>query len=373
MFDLVSPKDVPLLNLISGGTPEDPALNSLSEPCTAQRFEWLEVADPAWSTTLSASIAAVDTAVMTVVAPGILVEGHIVQFATGEYAVVGVTTGANTVPLAIRGFAGSTAAIQSDAGVVTIVGRTHREGAVSPQDKVLYPTLPHNFCQEFAAGIIISEIEQAIDRYGVDNAIEFETKNQMRQLLIGWNRQLYHDLRVLNASGVPGSMGGLRTYVPAANVTNASAGALTTKMVGDLMQVIFESAGRSNMPDTIVCGPWVKRKISTLFSSIVGTIGTGPLTTERMENSRSAGVVLDVINTDFGAIDVVVDQWCPAGELYLLKKDCLGIGPLKDKVLTREPMAKTGTSDQFMISGTYTFQMRQARSHGRIHGISTTT
>jgi hypothetical protein len=366
-FDLVSPTDFPFLKLIGGGADDKPSLNTLSTPCTATKYEWLELADPALSTTLTADITATAATGVTLATADVpnIVEGMILLIGS-EQLLVGATNGANPVPVT-RGFAGTTAATAaSSSATVTVIGRVHKEGADAPADRTLFPTMPYNYVQEIAATIHASEIEQAISRYGIDDAVEFETRNKSRDLFHLMERGCFYQTRVAPGSGAYPVYGGLRDFIPAANQADKSAGAIATTDVLNLMQTIYGAVGTSGMPTVAVCNAWVRRKLTTIFA-------TTNITSFRPQESKYGGLKVDTVVTDFGELDILLVANCPASDLYLLKPDKLGIGPLAGMDLKREMMAKTGSADKWMIYGAYTFEVRAAKCHGWIKNISTSS
>jgi hypothetical protein len=362
-FDLLSPEDCPVLKLISGGDETNPSLSSLSEPCTAMKYEWMEDADPAMATTLAASASGAATSIAVATGFGKnLVEGHILLIGT-EQLLVGVTDATDTIPVT-RGFAGTTTATAASSAPVTIIGRVHKEGASAPADRSLYPTMPYNYVQEWTASIELTELEQAIKRYGIDNAVEYDTGRKMRDLMRLIERQvLRQDQRQVGSSTVPALAGGLKAFIPAANQVNLGA-ALVAKDVLDLMQTIYGTVGKSKLPDTIICGPWVRRKLTTTFA-------TTSVTTFREQKDLRGGLKVDTIQTDFGQdLSIVLSDLIDPQDLFLVKREKLGFGPLQGKEFTRTMLAKTKTSDSWMVNGAYTFQVRASSCHGWIKNIT---
>jgi hypothetical protein len=327
------------------------------------KYEWLEDEDPRYTTTLGAAITATDATSITIATGfvGNVVEGHILLIGT-EQLLVGVTNGANPVPVT-RGYAGTTAATASNGATVRIIGRVHKEGAVAPQDAIQYPTLPYNFVQEFAASVTMTELEMVNKRLGIDDALEYETNRKARQLFVALEQQCFWGSRVQGSASVPSAFGGLETFIPGGNFVDAASGALTATMVMDAMQKCYDQAGPSAVPDTIVCGPYVRRKLSTIYA-------TYNVTTQRMQSDRRGGVKVDTITTDFGDLDIMISPWLDPQKLYILKRDRLHIGPYGGKTFKRQMMAKVGTAETWMISGAYTFAVRSSKFHAGVKNIS---
>lgn len=361
-FDLLSPKDVPFLKRISGGDVENPSLNSLSEPCTATKFEWMEDTDVALTTTLGAAVADGVTTSWTIAAgmSDLIQIGHILLCESEQVYVTNVSGQTLTVT---RGWATTTAVAHANSTPVEIIGIAHREGDDAPNAVYTFPTLPFNYVQEFVDTIHLSEIEQSIKRYGVDNAVEYETAKKMRRLAILMEKQCFRGSRVAPASGTAGAFGGLKTYI---TQTHAVGGALTAADILKGLQACYDNVGAHAMPDTIVCNSWARRKLTTIFA-------TTNVTTFRQQEERRGGIKVDRIVTDFGELDIVMTQWCLPSEVYLLSMDRIGIGPLQGRDFRREMLAKTGTADKWMVAGAYTLQVRASNAHYYMTGVSTST
>lgn len=362
--DLLTPEEIPFLKRISGGTDTQPTLSSLSETPTEVKFEWLEDSDPPLQTTLASAMSDTSTLALVVDAATALwmVEGNILLIDT-EQVIVGLVTGSTTIVLSKRGHGGSTAATHASGATVTLIGRVHLEGADSPMDSSTYPVMPYNYCQEMTAGIKLSEIEQAVRRFGIDDALDRVTGQKMRRLMRLAERQCFYGLRNLGTAAEYGTYGGVQTYIPAANTVDLSSAGLEVDDLEGVMQTIFKTVGLSKMPDTIVVGPEVRRRLSKIYSQNV--------TVYRDQVVRRGGVKVDVVDTSFGPLDILMTDLSNSTDLYLLNMDKLGFGPLEGKGFKREMLAKTGTTDKWMISGVYVFQMRASACHGWIKNINT--
>ena len=370
VFDVMSPKEVPFLKLISGGTDEKPSLNSLSIECTASKYEWLDFEDPPLSTTLGANIDNTQTNISVASGTGKnIVEGHILLIGNEQLLVGAWTSDGDTNIPVTRGFAGTTAAAASSGATVTIIGRVHKEGGESPNDRVVYPTNPYNWVQEWTASLALSEMEQAIARYGIDDAIEHETATKTRDLFRIIERHLlWQDKRVQGSGTTPAVCAGLKFFIPSGNTLDVSNNALTTTHVQNLLQTIYTNVGMANMPDTLICGPWVRRKLTSIFAANNQTVYR-----EANNDKVRGGVSVDVVVTDFGPLNIVLSDLINPSDMFVVKTDYLGFGPLRGKEFRREMLAKTGTTDKWMITGNYTFEVRCAKCHGWWRNISTTS
>ena len=203
VIDLVSPKDVPFLRWVSGGTDDRPALNNLSKPCTAMKYEWLEDQDTALSLTMTSTgqlnttgnLTAATTTTAIVAGTPVLTAGQAARLRVGDLVridgtgeIVWVTSVNETYDTfaATRQIGGASApsvAITASAtAALTIVGRAHAEGTDASADTIIVPTAPYNYVQEITGSITVTELEREVDRYGIEDKIERQTKIRTREL-----------------------------------------------------------------------------------------------------------------------------------------------------------------------------------------------
>jgi hypothetical protein len=363
-FDLLSWEEVPFLKLISGGDEKRPSLNSLSAPCRSMKYEWMEDQDFSLKTTLSAAIASTGaTSCSVATADGARINPEMILKIDDEYVWVTANDGAGALTIT-RGFAGTTAATHADASVVTVVGRAHKEGADAPKPVYSFPDMPYNLCQQFVDTILFSDLEQAIDRYGIDNAVEYETEKRTRELYRLMERTCFYGLRTAGSGSTPSLMGGLKQFIPGANKYSKSSNALTIDYINEAMRGVVDVVGRSQQPNTFVCNTKIREKLTKLYAFQTG------VTNNRTLQERNGGTRVDTIINDWGEMDILVTPWVSQDELYLVRKEKLGFGPLADRVLQRKMIPTQGTSDKWMIFGTYTFEVRASASHALIYGTN---
>jgi len=371
VFDLVSPRELPFLKLISGGDDNSPALNSLSEPCTGTKYEWIEDQDAPLSTTVGAStVGSTNTttfAVTSTTASKYFRVGDVIQIEDEHMWVSAINT-TTAVLTVTRAWGGTTGATHAADTAVTIIGRAHPEGATSPDDLSQLATMPYNYTQEFVASFKLSDIEQSVKRYGQANAIELETDRKTRELLRRMERQSLYGLRQQGSAtnATPAAFGGLPQYVTTANKKTGITD-LTKIKINQYLEAIFADVGMAGMPDTLLVSGTGRRYISTLYSSTANAY-----ITYRDQADPIGGTVVEMVRTDLADLRVVTINDLPSGTMFVVKKDRIGIGPLKGQEMKRVKLAKTGTSEQFMIYGSYTMQVRNSLSHGMWSGITGT-
>jgi len=266
-----------------------------------------------------------------------------------------------------RGYAGSTTATHSTALTVYLGGIAITENADSPYVGTSIYSFPYNWCQGFDLALQSSLINENTEYYGraptLDKLLADKLKQAMAQLEAAAFRGLRGVAGDMSATE-PSSMGGLIQYINStdSNVTDVSA-AITEKNVNDLLQTIFNKVGQENMAKTIVCGPWVKRKISAFFEPH----------TRMDQGERTGGTVVEVMDTDFGKIDVLMCMRCPPERAFLINPDFIEIGHYKGLQFAERPLAVAGPYLRKHLYGVYSIIVKNEEAMGCLDNITLTS
>jgi hypothetical protein len=179
---------------------------------------------------------------------------------------------------------------------------------------------------------------------------------------------LYYYIRdvTTNTFKLAATLGGAVVDVTAdGSGTIAKTAALTETMVLDLMQAVYQSRGiRQDWEPTIIVGATQKRKLSTIFIT----------NKNYQERSRTiAGVNVQEIETDFGRINIMLERVAPAGLLTFAQlRACrprFMLIPSKGFLFV-EPLAKTGSAENFQLYGEVGLEYGDESLHGKLTGLA---
>jgi len=152
------------------------------------------------------------------------------------------------------------------------------------------------------------------------------------------------------------------------NVIDLSAAALTEGDVNDLFQMAYDGGGmQEGETRTLIVGSAMKRQLTKIFLKDSGAPGQ-PL-------SRSvAGVNLELIQTDFGSANIMLDRYMPAGvvvaaSLEELAPRFLSV-PGKGHFFW-EPLAKVGAAENSQLYGEIGLEYGNQRKHAKIVNATT--
>lgn len=163
----------------------------------------------------------------------------------------------------------------------------------------------------------------------------------------------------------PRKTGGLLEAIKTNVVTNAAPAAITSTMVLDLMQKVWESGGiQEGETRTLIVNATLKRSLTKLFITDA----------KYQEQTRNVGGVhLQVIETDFGKCNIMLDRWMPADTLVVCSLEQLSPAflevPGKGHFFA-EPLARTGSADKYQVYGELGLKWGNEITHGKITNLT---
>lgn len=363
LIEIISPRDVPLLKVVAGlneaaGKPN--RVNTLPFPCTLTKYEWIEDNLGATSDTLGEAIGTTNTTTCSATDGSKFRAGHVVQIDSELIWVSSVSSNTLTV---VRAFGGTTGATHLISATMDIVGVAMLEGADAVSARETATASPYNYTQIFQDTIQVTGTEAAIKQYGsANNAYQYQLGKKFAEQAILLERAIFNGKRAVGTATAARAMGGLGTFITG-NVTALASAALTEKDINDTLALIFADVGLSMLPQDIFVNQWLKRKISSFYAPYA-----------KMDSKeRAGGVVVDVVRTEFGDMNVHLNLWNPASQVTFLNLDNFAIGPLQGRGFFEEKLAKSGDYIKGQIVGEYTCMVKNDNSHGLLTGVSTSS
>lgn len=329
------------------------------------KVEWFEDTMSPRATTLASNYTAGGSTISVASGTGSYFKtGDILKIDNELMYVVSVATDTITVTTA---FGGTTNANHSSGTAVNLATIARLEGADYTTGHTTTVTNPYNYSQILAEAVKVSGSEAKNPEYVADvmsrsiakligGGEGLGSKGKAGKLAILLEQTFFYGRRAQGSDSASRAMGGFNQYVTT-NTTNLSGAALTRKHIEDEMQKCYLAGGS---PDTLICGAWVKRKISSFYEKYI--------TTSRSE--KRGGAVITTMETDFGEIEVMFDKWCPESELYIIEADRMGWVTYRPfQVFDRPAIGDYTVKD---VLGEYSFVLINEQAHAKIYGISTT-
>jgi hypothetical protein len=155
------------------------------------------------------------------------------------------------------------------------------------------------------------------------------------------------------ATGSAPTLSGTTDGYPDAAAGPGTARALTEDMLNNGIQAAWNSGGR---PRYVLCSPTNKRLISKTFNAY----GTRYNSTD----SQKLISAVDVYKSDFGEVTIVPDRFQAGSDVHILDPEYVAVVNMWNT--RQQPLARTGLTDNVLISSQYTLWVGNEAAHAII-------
>lgn len=342
MISLLDPHDAPLY----GKYDMDGRTAIRTGRATQRKEEWLD--DSLLNPRTTASVASTTSeTVLTVTNRLAFTTNDVLLTPNNEYVFVdGYGTTANTL-LITREFNSSTGATIASSADLVGVGTALPEGSDPKDGRYVDRNARYNYTQIFGPyKIEVSATEQVIDKYGlVGTEMDYQIAKHIMQFAVQMEQAILYGTRSISTSAENRTMGGLK-YFLTTNV-NTTTTDLTESAFRSALQTTYSSGGRSTWA---IVPPAQKSKISQFSTSIILLDRT----------DRTRGQVVDIFESDFAAVSIMLDRWVRTQDLFIVDGDQMELLTLRE--LQFERLGKTGDAEKGFLVAEKTLKVHR-QSH----------
>lgn len=350
VIKLISPRDTPLIAALGG---MDGARKKFKISQNGWKLEWLEDELEPLSTTMAVATIATDTTTMAVTDASIFQDGDIIKIDSELMVVKSITN--NIVTVYDRTYGGTNATHTSTA-TVEIVGMARLTGDDADYGPVVDISAPFNYTAIYQKGLNVSGTLEKITQYGISNEFDYQSLKAIPSIMRKFEKALFYSLKQIGTVSSPRSMGGLGSFIGSNTV---AAGNTIAKSDLDLvMEYIYDDGGN---PDLFVCNPGVA-------ADLKGLIDSSSYVKLNYENIQIGMSPIQRVVTQYGALQIIMDRFCPLETAYVLDSSKIGIYSLRPFFWAE--MAKTGDSHKAELVGEFSLIVANNEGHGTVTGIT---
>jgi hypothetical protein len=240
--------------------------------------------------------------------------------------VTAVSTNTLTV---VRAYAGTTAANVADQAKVEFQFSEGVEGADARAARYKARAQKSNKTQIFDDTIQLSGTAQAVTQYGVSDLYEYEKQKKQLELALQLEKALINGVAYEN--GNVRQMNGVRSFIQS-NVTDAAAAAVSSTLLNDSLQAIYEKGGFASGGNYKILVPAKQKRAISAFDN-------NKLYITQSENTR--GQVVDHFVSDFGQFEISLNNNLAANELMIVDTNRMAIRPLVAREFFHKYMGQT--------------------------------
>lgn len=357
-IDFLSPFDVPFLDMVGR--------DSLSNPCTQIKHEWLEdELNPRSGTLATAYVAGSGTLDLATDQYKYLVPDDTILVNNIVFRVTVVPAAEGNITVAVVD--GTDAACAAGATWRKLVHAAQEGGSARAEMQKTILARPYNYTQIVKDWAIVTGTMEVIDRYGYANERAYQEAKILKELAIGLEHAVLYNGRSYE-EGPPrrSTMGGLMHYLllPGiddswSNVVNAANGAFTEAMLNNMLQTLWEAGGQ---PDFIVLNGTNKRRVTDWATPRIRT----------QQGERMAGASVGTYESDFGVVDFILDRHLRPSDVIFGTRGQMGLGPLTGRAFSSRELPATLDGTWYEILGEYTMEVHRPEiDFGWIYNTST--
>lgn len=222
------------------------------------------------------------------------------------------------------------------------VANAHAEGEVDTVADAPARTRSGNHTQIMKRGYAVTATQQAVDKAGVSDEYGYQMIKAMKEL--GKDLELAITTQTQDVAGsktVARQFAGIPGLVKTNTVKTT---AVTMKAISDALQAAWQHGGT---PSKLIVSGTNKRAISALTTS----------NTKNIDAAKKKVVeAIDVIDTDFGRVEIVASRFLDDKSIFVLDPSYLAVAwlrPFQKKDLPETADAKSG-----IITGEMTLELR---------------
>lgn len=234
------------------------------------------------------------------------------------------------------------------------------EGADYSFARVGVRTRVSNWVQDFVNEVEVSDIQRAVDVAGVEDEFAYQMTKAMKEHARDIEYALVNGTGNSGASGTARTLKGVLAFV----TTNVETGTgtstsetLTADMFNDALQTIWAAGGR---PNEVYVNGFQKRAISGFTSPNTRNIGA---------TEKEVIVGVDVYDSDFGRLKVILDRYMTASVVAILQSDLWRVATLMPT--RRVDVAKIGSATRAVVESVLTLESLNEAGSGQITGLAT--
>ena len=217
-----------------------------------------------------------------------------------------------------------------------------------------------NYTQIMSRGYGVTDTQETVQKHGVSSEIAYQMAKAMKLIALDVEYAYMNNSdRAAGDASTARQMGGIPYWV-ATNVfdNDGTPRDLTFDMIGEALQAVWEVGAN---PGTMVVSPMTKR--------IIGKMTNGATKFLDADESKLKERI-DVIETDFGTLKIVVDRWYANGSVLIIDPSLWKTAYLRPFKTLDIP--KTGDMIKKVIVGEMTIEARAEQSNAIISDLNIT-
>jgi hypothetical protein len=246
-----------------------------------------------------------------------------------------------------------TDALNAASGTGIVEGSDVETTAATPSVRV------GNYAQISQRKFRVSNTTQAMNPAGRSNEYAYQMSKALKELARDMEKSLHDNSGASGGATDARSLQGVRNAVSTNLVTADSTGstsALSRDQINTLLRTIW---GQGGTPNAIYVNGRQKERIGAL---------TTPVTRNLDASTKRYTSVVNVYDSDYGQLDVILDRYATSTEVLALQEDQFKVAYLRP--VHSQSLPDNGGGPKGKVEAEYTLQYGNEKASGKITGLS---
>jgi hypothetical protein len=216
-----------------------------------------------------------------------------------------------------------------------------------------------NYTQISQRKFRVSNTQQAMNPAGRANEYTYQMSKALKELARDMEKSIHDNTGASGDATAARTLKGVRAAVSTNEVTadaTGSTSALSRDQINQLLRTIW---GEGGTPNAIYVNGRQKERIGAL---------TTPITRNIDAASKRYTAVVNVYDSDYGQLDVVLDRYATTTEVLALQEDQFKVSYLRP--VHSQALPDAGGGPKGKVEAEYTLQYGNEKASGKITGLS---
>jgi hypothetical protein len=235
------------------------------------------------------------------------------------------------------------------------------EGADATAGAITATTRVSNSCQIIRKNWAVTDTMEAVDKAGRASEFSYQMAKAMKELARDIEYAIVNGTGNTGATGAARELKGVVSFIATTDKTGTGTGtgreALTETLFNNTLQAIYDQGGTA---DKAYCNGFQKRKISAFSTPSTRFVDVA---------DKELVASVDVYDSDFGRIQIILDRYMPTDTIAILQEELWRVATLRPTKFKQLPDLGGGPKGQ--LETELTLEALNEAASGKITNLTT--
>lgn len=233
------------------------------------------------------------------------------------------------------------------------------EGADATSAALVATSRLSNSTQIQSRTFMVSNTQQAVKSAGRADEYAYQAAKAMKELARNMEKAIHDGTGNTGASGTARELKGVRAIISTNTQTGTATGSATPLTVARLNTMLATVWAAGGKPNAIYVGSFQKQAVGSF---------TTPITRFQETVTKTFTPVVNVYDSDFGPLQILLDRYATTSELLAIQEDGIKVAYLRPVQTVALP--DLGGGPRGKVEAEYTLEYGNELMHGKMTGLT---